>query len=559
MQPRAAWLVLGLLVAACGKVSPKDSEQDQTSSGGVAGGSSSSGGTGSMTPVDPPLELECTEETRGPGPSPLSRLSNFELNRSLRALNLQSAFDSDLRMLPDDYGFDSESPGPSEFEYHELVHDLALRFSQNEQAIQDVSQCDPASSGEASCQAQFLERFLERAYRRAVTEQDIAEMAPVFAEGRKLGGDFASGARAVVEVALQSPEFLYLLELGSGEASGDAVALTGFESASRLSYFLTGAPPDDALLEVAAKGSMSADDLEAEARRLLGTAPNRELVRHFYTQLLGLVNLREDAAQGYGPEIASLALEATGRFVEDVTFDGAGTFRALMTEPSAWVNEPLAPFYGVEGVKGDAFQKVRLDPQQRSGLFTQVAFLANSSRATEPSPIQRAMVVLRRALCYEPPPPPPGVPASPPDPVGGTLRGRLTALTQDAECQGCHQDLNPVGFAFQNYDPVGKWRDAEPQGPINASGYLRITSASGNFANAVELLQRIAESYDGDQCFASQWLTRAYRRRAEPGDGCAHEQVVQAFRDNDGKLVELLVALAKTDNFRFRLKSELAP
>lgn len=558
MQTRTACLLVSLLLTACGKTGGNDEPASPPS--GAAGRTSTGGGSG---PTDPgePVESACTDQASRLGPSPLSRLSNFELNRSLKALVGDYPFDSSFQWLPEDYGFTvpSELQGPTDAVYHALAHHLALRFSQNSPALQALGPCDPAASGEATCKAQFLNRFLQRAYRRAVTDEDIAEMTPVFAEGQKLGGDFSSGVRAVVEVALHSPEFLYLLELGGGTESGEAVALTGFESASRLSYFLTGAPPDDALLALAAKGPLSGEQLESEARRLLGSAPNRELVRHFYTQLLGLTTLRDNTAQGYSPEIAQLAYEATGRFVEDVTFDGSGTYHALMTEPSAWVNRLLAPYYGVTGVESDAWQKVMLNPQQRSGLFTQVSFLANTSHSVEPSPIQRAMIVLRRALCYEPQPPPPDVVIAPPEVVTGTLRERLTQFTADPTCMGCHADLNPIGFAFQNYDGVGKWRDAEPEGPVDASGTLLRTDARGDFKNAIGLLARIADSDDGKACFASQWLTQALRRVPDAGDACAHEQIVQAFNDSNGNLLELLVALAKTDNLRFRLKSELAP
>lgn len=558
MQTRSACLLLCLLLGACGKTGGKDDTTPELT--GTAGKASMSGGSGPTDPGDP-IETACTAETRGPSPSPLSLLSNFELNRSLRALVGDYPLDSSFQWLPENYGFSvpSEVQAPSESEYHALAHHLALRFSQNSPALQALGACDPAASGEATCRAQFLQRFLERAFRRAVTDEDIAEMTPVFADGQKLGGDFSSGVRAVAEVVLHDPEFLYLVELGTGKVAGNAVALTGYESAARLAYFLTGAPPDDALLAAAAQGPLSAEAIESEARRLLGGVPSRELVRHFYKQYLGLAALRDDSARGYSLEVANLALEATGRFVEDVTFDGAGTYRALMTEPSAWVNGPLAPFYGVTNVKGDAFEKVMLDPQQRSGLFTQVSFLANTSSSTGPSPVHRALIVLRRALCYDPPPPPQDVPIAPIEPVTGTLRTRLTAATQDPSCQLCHRDLNPVGFAFENYDSVGQWRDVEPDGPVDASGELFRTDAAGKFDNAIGLMQRIADSEDGPACFASQWLTQAIRRAPVDADACAQEQVTQAFADSDGNLVELLVALAKTDSFRFRLKSELAP
>lgn len=548
---------LTLLALACGKTGAHGADELNPATAGS--GSGSVGGAGGETSVEVPSA--CLGLEPSPGPAPLSALSNYELNRSIRALlpdapELDTApwLDDNERSVP----FARPSQGPQLREFHELAHAVALRLSRAPAAIRALSDCDPAVSGEETCAPKFVQAFLTRAYRRAVNAEDKQEMAAVFAEGQRLGGDFASGVRAVVEVALQSPDFMYLLELGGDQNTGDSVALTGYESAARLAYFLTGAPPDDQLLATAAKGSFEPETLESEARRLLGSPASRQLLRHFYSGLLELTFM-ENAKLGYTAPIAELAVEQTGRFAEDVTFDGAGTFRALLTEPSAWVNEPLANFYGFPGVTGEAFQKIELDPKQRAGIFTQAAFLAATSRTTEPSPIRRGMSILTNLLCYDIPPPPPDVLFTPPDVLPPTMRGLLELLTADPTCQSCHKDLNPAGFAFQHYDSVGKWRDTENGVPVDASGALYKTDAAGKFADAVELMQHIAESSDAKRCFAGHWLTQAYRRPGEAADACAQEQVSQAFADSDGNLVELMLALAKSDHFRFRLKSELKP
>ncbi len=548
---------LTLLALGCGKTGANGADDGNP----ATAGSGSVDGSGGETSLEVPSA--CVGSGPSPGFSPLSALSYYELNRSIRAL-LPDASELDVALwLVDDersLPFANQPQDPPQVEaFHQLAHAVALRLSQTPTAIRAVSDCDPAVSGEETCAPKFVQAFLARAYRRAVNAEDKQEMGAVFAEGKRLGGDFASGVRAVVEVALQSPDFMYLLELGSDQSTGDSVALTGYESAARLAYFLTGAPPDDQLLATAAKGSFEPETLESEARRLLGSPASRELLRHFYGRLLGLT-VTENAEFGYTAPIAALALEETGRFVEDVTFDGAGTFRALLTEPSTWVNEPLASFYGFPGVTGDAFQKIELDPKQRAGIFTQAAFLAATSWSEEPSPIRRGMGVLTNLLCYEIPPPPPDVLSfPPPDVLPPTRRGRLELMTAGPPCQFCHKDLNPAGFAFQHYDAVGKWRDAEDGLPIDASGALYKTDAAGKFGDAVELLQRIAESSDAKRCFSDHWLTQAYRRPGEASDACAQEQVSKAFADSDGNLVELMLALAKSDHFRFRLKSELKP
>jgi len=565
-QHRPAWLLLlAALAAGCGKTGQSEHEGPTTTSTGGSGagtgtgtgtgGSSSGGGAGGTADVP----LKCDDPH--PGPAPLSRLTSAELNRSVLARIPAATPSQALPWLPDasDAPYSNVSAVLAE-QIHHLAHEVALLLTDASAGVTAFDGCDVATDGEATCRDQFVTRFLERAYRRPVTDEDHTEMNEVFTTGQQLGGDFKSGARAVIEVALQNPDFVYLLELGSAETKGDAVALTGFETAARLAYFLTGGPPDEALFAAAKDGAFSANELQAQARRLIGSGPNRALVVEYYKRLFNLGPREAFPDLGYTNEIAKLADEETSRFIEDVTFDGAGTFSALISQPSTWVNEPLARFYGYTGVTGDAFQKVQLDPKQRLGLFTQASFLRSFSRSTHP--VQRSVTILRKVLCYDTPLPPPDVIAAvvvPETPPQATMRQALTTATEAPTCQTCHRDINPVGFAFEHYDAVGKWRDLENGVAIDSTGELYQTDAKGPFADAPELLARIADSADAKKCLVGHWLGQAYRRDPAPEDACSKAELSKAFLESDGKVVELLAALAKSDNFRYRLKSELAP
>jgi hypothetical protein len=263
----------------------------------------------------------------------------------------------------------------------------------------------------------------------------------------------------------------------------------------------------------------------------------------------------------FTPAIMALTAEESGRFVEDVVFDGAGTFRALFSEQSTWLNRPLAQFYGIAGVTSEEFQKVDLSGLPRAGILTQSAFLSATSPAGRANPVMRGVTVLRNVLCVDPPAPPNVPPSLPiPDaPEGGTTRERLEIMTADPVCNNCHRNINPIGYAFENYDGAGLWRDLDNGLPIDASGTLYETDAQGDFNGAVELAQRIAESEDAQACFVEHWLSQAYGREESPDDACAKADVEAALRDSDGNIVEMLVALAKTDQLRYRLASELEP
>ncbi|HVY28751.1 MAG TPA: DUF1588 domain-containing protein [Polyangiaceae bacterium] len=560
---RSTWSPLALLalaLASCGRTSKHGGASVSEATAGSANmaGSANVAGATSVTGAGGDAPLDCAGAH--PGPKPLVTLTNYQLNRTLgelfpgaASLAALTPLDEARRESPQDEGFGDAS------DLHTWAHDAAEALSKDAPALSALGGCQESDLATIKCRDQLIERLASRAFRHALSDDERSELGEVFVDGEKLGGSFDSGVRAVIEVVLQSPEFLYLIELGNGRAEGDSTALSGYESAARLALFLTGTLPDAELAEVAASGELSAEVIEQQARRLLGSPGSREQTRHFYANLLRFVGDYR-AAPDYDSAMVALAREESGRFIEDVSFDGAGTFRALLTEPSTWVNERLAKFYGYPGVSGDAFQKVQLDPAQRGGLLTQSAFLTGNSHSNSTSPVWRGQTVLRKLLCWDGPTPPVGVIKTPPPPDdSATTREKLEAFTSEPVCQSCHKVIDPVGFAFEHYDQRGLYRTTENDKPIDASGELLLSDASGPFADALELMKRLAESSDAKACLTSKWLEQAQGRPTTEQDGCAQQSALGAFTESDGKLSELMVAIAKTDGFRYRLSSELLP
>jgi hypothetical protein len=382
----------------------------------------------------------------------------------------------------------------------------------------------------------------------------------VFARGVELGGSFAAGFRAVLEVALQSPEFLYHVEFGEPlDVAGDDPRSgwgrpTPYEMAARLSYLYWEGPPDDELIEAAARGGLqSPEEIREQAARLLGSEAAKRMARPFYINLLGIQHLASpDDAQGLlTAEIQRLMLEETAHFVEHATFDEPGDFASLLTAPATWVNEELANHYGIPGVTGEAFVRVERDATRHAGILTQGSFLMEYSPRAPSHPFIRGLRIYRKLLCQELEAPvdveAPLLPEIPPD---ATTRQRFDMINSQPGCAACHYETQQIGYALEHFDGYGLWRDTENGRPIDTTGELTITDAAGRFDGAVELAARIAESDDAKRCFGSNWLEHAYGRPLGPADACSRDQVSRAFAQ--GRIRDLLVAIALSDGFLYR-------
>ena len=577
---RVALLLVLVGVLSCGRTS-RSLHGGSGSSGGQGGGSTGSqsastasgtggaagevtstsgGGVGGMPGGAGPVEPTCTVDTAVD--APIRRLTRFEYNNTVRDVLGDSSRPAES--LP----FDGLPPDGSRVPdatlsaalvegYHQLAHDYAERVTADDAGLSDLTGCNPESDGEEVCRESFIAEFVGRIFRRPATEEELEEFAGVFATGQSLGGDFASGVRAVVEVGLQSPEFLYRPELGeSVEGQGSASRPTSYEMASRLSYLLWGAAPDQKLLEAASRNELATpEQVEAAARRLLEDPRAADAIGHFYLRLLRVLDadfpaVLDPAFPSFTPEIAGLMLEETKAFTAELTLSGDGDFESLWSAPYTFVNGPLAAYYGVDGISDSVFQRVELDPSRRAGLLTQGSFLGTTARGPFTDPSRRGALILTSLLCTSIPFEPPGT-GLPPEPLppNTTTRDRLQQQVADVVCTACHAHIDPIGFALEHFDAAGLWRDVENGVAIDASGEISTTDAMGSFEGARELSLALASSQDARRCFIENWFIFAHGRAPTPEDRCTLETLEQAFADEGENLKELLVALTQTKAF----------
>jgi hypothetical protein len=420
--------------------------------------------------------------------------------------------------------------------------------------------CDPAEVGEAACARRFVETFGLGAYRRPLAPEETEALLAVFALGRE-GADFRGGVEWVLVAMLASPSFLYRAELGEplSVASGP-IALTSYELASQLSYLLTAGPPDKTLLDLAAQGSLAQSDVrEAQARRLLASPRAKVQMRRFVFDWLGLTSPEElekdtDVYPAYTPELRTAMRAETEAFLDDVLFAGDGTLGTLLSAPYTFANAPLAELYGVPYSGNGELARVSLDPSQRSGLLTHASVLGTYAHPNESSPVFRGKFVRTRLLCQDLPPPPNDLLIELPKPSPElTTRERFALHSSSDACAGCHSLMDPIGFGFENYDGIGRFRSLEQGKPIDARGELSGTQdADGAFVGAPALAQRLSQSREVAGCFARSWLRFARGRSETADDECALAGRSTKFYDKRTRVLDLMIDFIRSDDFVLR-------
>jgi hypothetical protein len=524
------------------------------------GGSTGSGVATIDAPPDPFQGLDCSAPD--PGRAPLRRLTSFEYNNTVKELlgdTTNPANSLPAELLGNGFGNDADGQPSSSFlieQYGTIAKEIAERAVESSSAV-DPCVATAAEADEETCARSFLDSFLPRAYRRTVDAAEIDEMLALQQTFRQ-NETFAGSIADVIETVLQSPDFLYRFEWGTPDATSPALLRpTGSEMASRLSYFLWGSMPSDELLAAADAGELSTPEgVYARAQAMLEDERSRPVIRYFvdhYLPLNGLSDLARDAEQypTFNATIGSLMREETLRFIEYSIFEGPGDWPSALTAPYTFVNEELANYYGISGVVGSEFQKVDIDTTKRLGLLTQGAIMTGTTVTNFTNPVRRGSFFLRKVMCVDVPDPPKDLgDIKPPDPYSGdTARERYTAHSKQPECAGCHTVLDPAGFALENYDAVGLWRDTENGVTIDASGNL--PAIGGSFNGPIELINMIASADSTMTCFAENWTTFAYGRELEEADACTMASVRKAFIDSGYNIKELLLALTQTDAFQY--------
>jgi hypothetical protein len=516
---------------------------------GPGGAGSRPPGGGAVTPGDPSAA----------GPLPLRRLDRREYNNTIRDLLGDASRPAD-RFPPDvDGDFSFRRAGLVSSQDYATIRDAAEALAAA--AEKNVATLAPCSGDEEACARSFITGFGLRAYRRPLTAREVDSLLQLYREGRTgLQLDHAGGVRLLVEGMLQAPAFLYHWESGPAAPAmeGKLVRLSPYQNASQLSYFLWGTMPDAALFEAAAANKLGTQaELEGQARRMLADPRARDTVSEFVTEWLGLDQVAERPKDpAVYPEFkddlkAAMAAEANA-FVGNVVFDGDGKLSTLLTATFSFVNQPLAAVYGVKGVQGAALKESMLDPGQRAGLLTQAGFLTVTGSTDGSHPVKRGKKVYERLLCGELPPPPGDVPPPKPASAGGTTRERFAEHGANDCARGCHGLIDPIGFAFEHYDGIGKYRTMDNGGPVDASGRYELDGQQRSFADARELAQLLAGSDTVKRCFATQWARFAWKRLETDADRGSVEAITAAFGKAGNNVRDLLVGVTGSRSFRYR-------
>ncbi len=514
-----------------------------------------------------------------PGPAPIRRMTRFEYDNTVRDLV------GDTTHPAADFGAEEEALGFNNNaanlvtsstlaeKYLLAAEGIAARATE---PLSKVVACDPTAVrggsrptiSEDECARQFITTFGKRAFRRPLTTDESDALFALYQVGRA-EADFRLGVELVIQAALQAPAFLYRVELGLPDDAGEPVANAGggpaivrldsWEMASRLSYFLWGTMPDEELFAAAEAGELvTREQVEAQARRMLDDPRARDAAGNFHVEWLDydrIASVGKDAAlfPEWSPALGQLMREETSAFVEHVVFDDEGDLASLLTAPYSYMNQELASFYGVSGPQGDAFEKVDLDPAQRAGVLTTGTLLTINAHSNQTSPVHRGKMIRELFLCDTMPPPPPGVVIKVPEPdPGSTARERFAQHSSDPACSGCHRLMDPIGFGFESYDAIARYRTTENGKTIDATGTLTESDIDGEFDGAVDLAHQLAASGDVQSCYVKQWFRYAYGRGETDEDVCTMARLDATFDESGGDIKELLVALTLTDAFLFR-------
>jgi hypothetical protein len=394
-----------------------------------------------------------------------------------------------------------------------------------------------------------------RGYRRPVTEADVAGLLPFYTAGRAEGG-FDLGIERALERLLVSPQFLFRIE---HDPPGIA-RISDLELASRLSFFLWSSIPDDELLDVATREKLSDPVvLRQQARRMLADPRSQSLVTNFAEQWLFLRDIESKTPddllfQNFDETLRQAFRRETDLFLDSV-LRGNRSILELISANYTFLNERLAKHYGIPHVEGSYFRRVELpsnDP--RGGLLGQGSILTITSYATRTSPVVRGKWVLENLLASAPPPPPANVPALKTEgsEAGKTLtmREALTQHRANPACAGCHARMDPIGFAMENFDAIGRWRDRDAGKPIDTSGVLPDGTKLDGMAGLKKALLRQPELFVSTA--AAKLLMYGTGRNIQYYDQPAIRAIVREAAANNNTMESLVMGVVSSAPFQMR-------
>jgi hypothetical protein len=506
--------------------------------------------------------VECGSN-QDPGRVTIRRLNRAEYNNTIRDL-VGVKFRPAKDFPADDvgYGFDNigdvlSLPTLLMEKYLAAADQVVKVAFQSPEARKRILIARPQGKDRKPAARKILENLARRAFRRPVTSQELDRLVGLTALAEKNGDSFETGIQLALKAILISPHFLFRFELDREPHNPKAVhPISEYELATRLSYFLWSSMPDEELFRQARAGTLR-KNLQAQVRRILKDPKAHALAENFAGQWLQTRNLQTvNPNPGQFPtftkELRADMLRETELFFEAVRTEDRSILDFIDAD-FTFLNARLARHYGIKGVRGDLFRRVKLTDGVRGGVLTQASILTVTSNPTRTSPVKRGKWILENILGTPPPPPPPDVPELKEDKaavLSGSLRQRMDQHRKDPRCATCHQRMDPLGFGFENFDAVGSWRTKDGKFPIDPSGTL---PGGKTFKGPAEL-KKILKARAGDfsRCLAEKMLTYALGRGLEFYDKCAVDAIVKRVARDKYRFTALVLAVCQSDPFQKR-------
>ena len=425
-----------------------------------------------------------------------------------------------------------------------------------------IFECRPNGSqpdAEMACARTILASLARRAFRRPATERDIQALLADYRAGRA-EGDFDMGIQWVIEHVVTDPDFLFRSEHAPpGVRRGQAYRITDIELASRLSFFLWSSIPDEELLALAVQGQLKDPVVfEQQVRRMLAARPSKALIDNFFGQWLHVRNVRTvtpdpTAFPEFDENLRQAFERETELFIESQVREDRSVVD-LLTADYTFVNERLARHYGIPHIYGDYFRRVTFADDRRAGLLGHGSILTVTSYANRTSPVKRGKWLLENLLGTPPPPPPGNVPPFPENAEGASapksVRERMEMHRRNPVCASCHARLDPLGFAFENFDAVGKWRTMDEGTPIDPSGAF---PNGARFSTPSEFrTSLLGHREEFIATVSEKLLTYALGRGLEPYDMPAVRRVLREAKRRDYRWSALILAVTQSVPFQMR-------
>lgn len=423
--------------------------------------------------------------------------------------------------------------------------------------------CHPATQKEEEpCAMKILSSLARHAYRRPVTDADLRPLLSFYETGRR-DGNFEAGIEMALRRMLVSPDFLFRIERDPpGSAPGSVYRINEFELASRLSFFLWSSIPDNQLLELAERGKLKESAVfEQQVRRMLDDSRSKALVRNFagqwvYLRNLALLKPDPDVFPEFDESLRDAFQRETELFFETILREDRSVVD-LLDANFSFLNQRLARHYQIPNVYGSHFRRVTFNSNERGGLLGQGSILTVTSYPTRTSPVLRGKWILENLLGTPPPPPPANVPdlkAKSDDGTPLSLRQQMEKHRANPACAGCHARMDPLGFALENYDGIGKWRTHDAKNEIDSSGALPDGTKFHGPAELRKVLLSRRDEFVGN--LSEKLLTYALGRGLEYYDKPAVRTITRAAARDDYRLSAIIMAVVKSTPFQMRRSGE---